>query len=561
MSDFKEYSKKVANDFLQSIVFIDDMAFEPFHDAERTDGALAKNIHPFSANDVSKAFAKVGKLCAVYAPRDKSDLDYYKSVLVKADVVVLDWNLNLAERVENVDSESDVENEDPRGEFTLSLLDEIVEASFNDSLHLVVIYTGEIDVSGIADKIQDHFEAKNLQLERKGDSCDLSAKNIKILVRAKECQNYKFLPELKDKVVSYEELPDLVLNAFTVMTKGLLSNYALWSITKIRNKTPRILSLYSPHLDSAYLAHKLSLEDFEASKQLLRRLFGDTIVELLESEDFDTQCWIDSWLDSFFKEINNNSGSKNALEVLRDSEKLKKVFRFKGMVKKTDQAFKEKIESVFKDDANSWQGLKSLGKNANTISQLFDCGGDKINQSNLDFAKLTHYKNLLEPRATPPVLSLGVVVRLVVKKDGDDSVDKFLPKESSEYFVCIQQRCDSVRIGSEEPRRFLFLPLRKGGGKNKLNVIINEEVFSADTHSYSLKTMKFCLKSENDVNLEAEKDDEGFWCFTSIRDEKLIWCLDLKEVHALRIVHAYSSQLSRIGLDESEWLRTFEAKE
>jgi hypothetical protein len=31
--------------------------------------------------------------------------------------------------------------------------------------------------------------------------------------------------------------------------------------------------------------------------------------------------------------------------------------------------------------------------------------------------------------------------------------------------------------------------------------------------------------------------------------------LDLKDLHAQRIVDEYASQLSRVGLDESEWLR------
>jgi hypothetical protein len=38
-------------------------------------------------------------------------------------------------------------------------------------------------------------------------------------------------------------------------------------------------------------------------------------------------------------------------------------------------------------------------------------------------------------------------------------------------------------------------------------------------------------------------------------DEKFIWILDLKEAHAQRIANLYAARLSRVGLDESEWLR------
>lgn len=33
------------------------------------------------------------------------------------------------------------------------------------------------------------------------------------------------------------------------------------------------------------------------------------------------------------------------------------------------------------------------------------------------------------------------------------------------------------------------------------------------------------------------------------------WILDLNDSHAQRIVNEYSANLSRVGLDESEWLR------
>ena len=45
------------------------------------------------------------------------------------------------------------------------------------------------------------------------------------------------------------------------------------------------------------------------------------------------------------------------------------------------------------------------------------------------------------------------------------------------------------------------------------------------------------------------------WSFTSLDDKEFIWIMQLKEVHALKIIHEHAVNLSRIGLTESDWLR------
>ena len=79
---FIEQSKEIANNFIQNILFIDDKAYKE----DSTNNA-------FSALDVSNAFAKTGKICAIYAPKSVSDIDSYNVILKKADVVILDWYL------------------------------------------------------------------------------------------------------------------------------------------------------------------------------------------------------------------------------------------------------------------------------------------------------------------------------------------------------------------------------------------------------------------------------------------------------------------------------------
>ena len=96
---FIEQSKEIANNFIQNIVFIDDKAYKE----DSTNNA-------FSALDVSNAFAKTGKICAIYAPKSVSDIDSYDVILKKADVVILDWYLNIErDEEQQLDPDADAE--------------------------------------------------------------------------------------------------------------------------------------------------------------------------------------------------------------------------------------------------------------------------------------------------------------------------------------------------------------------------------------------------------------------------------------------------------------------
>ena len=243
---FIEQSKEIANNFIQNIVFIDDKAYKN----DMTNNA-------FSALDVSN----------VFAPKSISDVNSYNTILNKADVVILDWYLDIEKEENQVeDPDADADNDDPRGEFTLKLISDLL--SQTGMLKLLIVDLFEI-TNSIYQKVDQHSF-------HKGD-CVIQSLNSKILVRAKKQNSetqFAHNPELKDKIVSYESLPTLIVEEFADMTNGLLSNFALSSISAIRNNTSRMLSVFSPKLDPAYLGHKILLENTFESKQLLIKLFG-----------------------------------------------------------------------------------------------------------------------------------------------------------------------------------------------------------------------------------------------------------------------------------------------
>ena len=511
---FEEITKGVVNRFLQNILFIDDKAFQPDN-----------KENEFDAGQISSAFAKNGKLCTIFAPSSECDLCQCSSLFSKADAIVLDWYLDLTSSKESIDDEKDAEEDEPRGFYTKYLIEEIVADAKNEKLKIIVVYTGETDLRGITQEIYRYIAQYGDF--KQGDCCVYSS-NVMIVVRAKYNgeEQFKHLEDLKDKVIKYENLPDFITNEFSIHVNGLLSIFALLSISIIRENTSRILNVYSPELDSAYLGHKMVLPNPEDAKELLIKLFGESITDLISSSCIDTQDWLSLWIKDRYKQPKTIKVTDNK-SIQVSQECIGKIF-----LAHFDN-FEEYIKAILKV---SNKEAKIIYKNA---ALLLDENADSVKTANLLFARLTHHKNVFLPQRENPYLTLGTIL---------------YSSTTDMYYLCIQQRCDSLRI--DGIRRFLFLPLVESGGETHV-VVTNEKQLQIAKNSYEIKTIKF--EADKDKRYVCSKHiknmEKDTFVFTSIHDEVFEWVLELKDLHAQRILNSYSANLSRVGLDESEWLR------
>lgn len=509
-SDFFKLSKEVANRFIQSVVFIDDKAYE-----------LGVRENAFDAQVVSNEFATNGKVCAIYAPKKESDINNYYPILDKADVIILDWRLDLEKDVKtDLNPEDDAEVDDARGEYTIKIIKDQLKNSGNQKLKLIIIYTGDT-ISAIKDVIEEQFADYSFDKE----TYSMQINNLRLFLRGKGEDGekpYDHNPELKQFIVRYDELPKMITAAFAKMTSGLVSNFALEAITIIRDNTSRILGAFSPSLDPAYLGHKVMIPNAIESKNLLIQILGDAITELMESCNITTSDWVNKWIDS---NIIDNKFEHEGLSIDITADMLKKI------VASDKQKLLEKLKEV------GWDiGENKLKKIQQYIPELFICNGYDINIANEKFAILTHHKNVFKPLSSLPVLTLGTIIR----------------SDSGQYYICIQQACDSKRIVDE--RRFLFLPLSRSG-EHPIIVEGGEKLFP-DKKSYEIKTIKFKPIGGNGL-IRATEEFDGSFVFTSSHNDKYKWIVDIKSLHAQRIVNNYCAQLSRVGLNESEWLRLY----
>lgn len=539
MSDaFFNTSKTIANDFLQSVVFIDDQAFVTEKEA---------NDHEFNAVDITRAFANSQKVCAVYRPETTEDIENLALLSKKADVTVLDWRIEIREEnVAEENGEEDAEEIDPRGPHTLKIIREILSDPLTGkgSLKLILIYTGETDLPGITDAIYEKLQEQDIENVQRGD-CTVFTENIRILVLAKEAEEdqFKHIPELKNKIVPYKDLPDYILTQFTEMTSGLLTNFVLHSLTAIRANTFRLIKLYKKKLDPSFLAHRLLLPNPEDSKEQLIEVLSHSIQALLnynQTAETASISNLEQWVDQ--------SEFNKSIEIGND----KKLT--------IDNTFiKEWINSTFIDACRNQWIANGLGKAGQTPDKKFrsvekelyksltaymvDDGANLIDS---EFSILTHHKSNLKQPSSAPRLTLGTLIKQETQ-DGGEGLE-------ARYYLCIQARCDSVRVN--DLRKFLFLPLEKVEGNSKFHFVVEENEFTKlriRKEAFELRTIKFNPNAEHQVVLASEA--EGIYYFESNHGERFQWLADLKEAHAQREVNNFAAKISRVGLDESEWLR------
>lgn len=527
---FLDKSKEIANDFIQSIVFLDDKAYKSIDEA--------KPDNDFDSLRITQSFAKEKKVCAVYQPGSEVDIENFKSISNKADVVVLDWEINFPKEVKPGSEEED-DHDEPRGIYSKSVIKSTLFEGDQPkkSLKMILVYTGDFTI--LRNIIQEiHREVFNAK-----ESCVLDEENLcitssefKVLVRAKKVEiNNDSNKEFEKFMLDYEEIPRFILEEFTRMTSGLLSNFALLSLSTLRQNSSKILGLFSKEMDSAYLGHKAIIPKQEDAEDLLIELFGDTVKDLLYYVNTNANIrenLIDSWIDNNIKEEDFVYEGK---VFKRSKEVLKKILNSKD----------EDVKSRFNTILNTID--KALKNHLNQNPTKIYTNNLEINESiekDKCFAKLTHHKSLFIPKETQPKLTLGTLIKST---------------KNDNYFICIQQKCDSVRIPKDEERKFLFIPLTIS--QDKFDLLTPEGFgLKKDNNSYSIRTIKFVCADDSGLILAEKNADNKFIFkqkFIELEDEQYEWILDLKDLHSQRIIIDYTSRLSRVGLDESEWHRRF----
>lgn len=549
---FHEYSKEILTEYLGTVAYVDDLIFNKkeelkafnlgkvstremaaktpeekiapkenpegekvYKDPEVKKEQLNPNINPSA---FTNAFLAKGIHCSLFEIENEDDsLEPLKKILRKSDVVILDWQMH-----------------QDNGRKAYELLESVIESPGKPELRLFIIFTNDPQYKNLLSQIiLPKLKEKDIINEiPENIECVFKFGHSKIVVLEK--MNGK----ASDTAVSDEDLPNRIIDEFIEITSGLVSNTILKAISVIRRNTHSLLGVFNKNLDAAYLAHRAMLLTPEDSELLLKSTIIDSFDSLLTYSQINLvnnieqiEKWVDeSDLPADLPHIVIGKGDKKLdIEVNKENRKKWLKVGWKKLIQ--DQPENQLLESHYEsfEKGNGplfLASMKSFVPDGNFASQ--------------DFAILTHHKSNFTTPTYIPFLSLGVVVQ-----NGDD------------YLLCIQQKCDSVRIEQDETRNFLFLPLTQKGSypivfKNKHGEYIVRKATLNKCHNLSI--IKF--RQTNHGIVEADNEN-GVFIFSSIDGSKFEWVLDLKDSHSQRIANKFAAELSRVGLDESEWLRRY----
>ncbi len=545
---FDTITKSIAESFLQTVVVVDDEAYLRPSDisqppvaasGEQTeplvepgprgqpevvpanppdDARPALTSHQLDAKVLIDSFALKGLVCAVLTPGKGEDLSPNTlKAAQRSDVVVLDWQLS---------------NDD--GVKATSIIQELIEQDTKRGgrLRLVILYTGEANleskcVTPVANAMQS--------LKRSTKRADILENELTRVVFIKKGSGAEqpVVGEIDEK-----QLPDRVVEEFAEMTRGILANTVMESISSVRNETHRVLARFSNRLDGAYLTHRILLVTPDDAEPFLVDLIGDEFRALLETHEVGHDgCGIQS-LECFIRSLEQNGIAFQIKAVADTASGELKIVPASEVI--------ESLQKGIEAAANRWPKKNALYKRIHPLLSPTDASlGLK---SHYDFCRLSALRREAygfphEATSWRPRLELGTVVAT----DGD------------EYYVCLQPVCDSVRLVPETAHPFIFSACEKNDGefdlvvlnKNGSNVCLrfNEQPF---------KTRLFNLKPTDGGEIRAKTVAVNQHIFEATADANalnLTWIGDLRTPFAMRLAHRVATELSRVGLDEFEWLR------
>lgn len=520
-NQFYHISREIANNYLRSVLFIDERAYI---------NEDANHDHSFNAKTVANAFASAHKLCTIYAPNVVEDITNTCYALVeKADAIVLDWRLNLTDNDPQGNLEEDAPD-DPRGEYTLQIIDHILTYTNGKRYAMVCVYTGEDDLRGVLDSIEARFPHQ--RFTRNENILGLCSKNVNIIVRSKKRILHQ--SDLLDFYWDENQLADRILDEFTKSIEGLLPNYALFALSKIRDNSSAIIDVFSREMDPAFLAHKVSIPNMDDANCMIAENFASLIGDLLEDSADEINNWESAWCDSHIDDqytVNLDDGT--TFEITRAQIQTILTLSEDDFAKRMKKALGQNVVNTNEHPHN-----ENLVKQ-HTIDFLCFHADAQIVQN--QFTQLIQQKNLLASLAISPILSLGTLIKE--------------NKENGEYYCCIQQSCDSQRIPTTG-RDFLFLPIKEAKAPNQERpcIVIESKDMFVDLKSFNVKKIPFKPYPADNKRIMAHSNGQKL-IFVDSSSNEYEWLGCLKYQFALRIVGQYVNQLSRVGIDQPEWVR------
>lgn len=492
-----------------------------------------KNI--LKATPLINAFADKGVMCSIIRPDLGDDEVVQRAITLGsvADIVVVDWALGKKEG-------------ETEGQKAKEIIKGIIEGDLQKSgrLRLITIYTAERNPDYILDQLYEYIEDIDYPDAIIKDSQTYTIQNrfLKIVVLLKKTVG-EYVPNVKP--IDFDELPKKLHELFAELNHGLLPSVTLRAIAAIRESTHHLLAVLHKDLDSALVGHRCLLPYPEDAEEFCEDLVAGEIRSILALAKIGTQyvgkaqneLWVSSRL--------GPDGSLNYGDFKATPEQISTLLSTEG------EGRHKTFISLVKDEwaaSNNRKADEAPTFKACIIPQLLHGAGEGGIKANHEFARLTSFKREAFGLRKPtmdwvPKLTLGTVLQRV---------------EDGRMFLCLQPRCESVRLEKNEKRVFPFLEMEKG--KKKECIVVNtinteqspeEKILFFEPKPKNQAIFEFTSVSGHAIT--ADKDNK-FYIFSADKT-KFYWLGDLKDPFAQNIVGKMSDVVGSVGIDPYEWQR------
>jgi hypothetical protein len=409
----------------------------------------------------------------------------------------------------------------PVGQEDASLLcKRIIVSLFNEEEGVIprvlIIYTGESVTQTLGeslilclpDNIQSELRKNN------ADLTDFSIGRLHVIFFEKGTPDQNF--DTGKKILP-TDIPNKVIESYSVNTKGILPCSIFNVISSIRENAGKLAATLNNSLDYAFIYHLLSTQNCDDSKFFLASQIVDEFLSVVE-------------------------GSA-VLDFLTDSNFLVHWI--------------EENHSEFKDVLPKDACYASLGLQGADPKKL--TSGQKKNFADLFIASMAAFSRITDFRfetasktrnyfGKVPFLTFG---SLIASLSGD-----------IKYYICIAPACDTVRINGG--RTFPLLELSVSNSMDGAYVCFPGDCSKfgilpkTDRNNKIWNNIKLIIFSaDNDTErVVAVENDANSFIFTSEDGQKFEWMADIKHSTMLELHKKIFPVMSRLGTDAFEWIRS-----
>lgn len=521
---FGPRSRDMAQRFLQTAVVVDDEAYmtRGGNDGPRAEVVAPSRhtspssqddqapvgrgpVHTLNAGSITDSFSALGVICGVVGPMESA-----METMRQADIVVLDWLL-----------------QDGDSRYALELLRGLLAGETDrNSLRLVAIYTGEARLEEICAAVLAELKQAGLDPVENETRTEVSYRHGRVVLYVKPGTN--LAEPLRERSVPEEELPERLVDDFASMTEGLLPGIALTSLSAVREGEHKILDRFCSDLDPAFLAHMACLPDPEDAERQIVAHVAEEIRGLMDNAVADE--------------------SPAGVQVVE------------GWIRRKGDAgagfrFGEKELDLQQTVELATKGLKASDLGGSAFKHLSTgFAGNDVVDLDEQLTWIMSFRTVFN--APSPTLWLGSVVTTVIDA-----------KEA--HLICMRPRCDCVRLDKETT--FIFLPLIDSSNFRKSKELkIGEQIVTKIDEDFTrmgigLEPSGWILRQfqptgDNRAVIATRREPDDGFEFTDACGIRYVWRGELKAEYAQRIAQTFAATLSRVAVDESEWLRRVAAK-